>query len=810
MKIAVSILSALCIAAAGLSSGAEVPVPVFTGQEKDVSKVAGLLNKGEVASSFFVRFSSLPSVERPGGLFTVEADEEGYVYLRLNSAPTAIEGGVYLKSKMRVAKGEWHHIAFSYSLIQQRVAFYIDGYLQFENDNIFIPELDFNELDPEEKYSSKNVRDFRIYDIALTSDYLLPARNAEARAKAAVESVEASAAKSQALRPWAENVKQRAARAVKGEPTAKEIADLERDAGSMRALETSRAFGPVVFQQVKPYESKMILPYVVPDCVISDGTIRTAAARGQNEVVSFVVTALAGVRDFTVKPSDLRCGNSVIQASAIDIKLLKRWYRAGGAWVSYFLDPRLRILTPHLLVNDDELIRVDELRTRNYMRLDYPEGRRYVDFSNPKTGHHVFKAGVPFRDADTLQPTKQLWEAGRNQQYFATIAIPENAADGVYTGTLDLIADNRKVGSVEVKLRVFPFTLPRPASYENPDQVYFGHLNYFPKSITVATQKEAQDWAFEVLKNIADHGMNHAAGAFDNPTRAKLALKAGIVPDYIFGVVRPDNWRTYFEGVPAAELTSEDRDIGLRMAVRKMLPYKRYFEEVAPGAKPMVLFYSESSAFSALSVGQAEQAEAAHRLGWDVFAHGSTANLQFAGDIQDSQSDTSVSRDLADAWHAAGATVMVYAQPFPGPENPALERRRNGLERWKRARYDGNMLHGFDVSRIGYNEFAYDPGGDGNYRCVETAFHSAGRLIYTLPWEGVKAAYEDVRYGTLLKNTASRYLTSEDEDIRREAKRALIWLEQRDGDNVDMSMFRAAVAERTLVLMELAAKKGLK
>ena len=800
------LILALC-AFAGIVLAEENPVPVFTGAEKDLSQVVAKLEKGEVACSMDVRFSSLPSKGSPTGLFELSADEKGYVTLKLKGAPTALEGDFVATSTEAVKRGDWHRVAFTYSIIQQRVAFYIDGRLQFENDNIFIPELAFGEPVLDKGFSG-GVKNFRIYDVALTSDYLLPASDVKARAAAVSAKAAEAAAKNAALQDWAKRTQARAAAVEQGTSTVRELFEMERDAVTMAKLSGVKAFGPVVFQQVKPFETKMILPYVLPDCVLADGRVDIVAAKGQKEVVSFVATSLKGLKDFTVRPSDLKCGNAVIPAAAYDIKILKCWYRAGGAWVSYFLDPRQRILTPHLLLNDDDLIRVDELRTRNIMRIDYPEGRKYVDFSDPKTGHHPFRRGTPFRDADTLQPTKQLWEAGRNQQYFATLAVPADAAPGLYTGTLALVADGKTVGSVPVRLRVLPFALPRPGSYENPDQVFFGQMNRFPDFADGYTQKDREAFIRGVMENIADHGMNHTERIFGNPVRARIALESGIVPDYIFGAPAPDYWRNYFSGVPAGELTEADRELGIRMAIRKLLPYDRYYKSISPAAKPMAIFYSEASSFTQLSAMQAEQAEPAHRLGWGVFAHGGKANADYAGDIQDLNSDVGVNRATADLWHAAGGTIMVYAQPFPGPENPALERRRNGMERWKAAHYDGNMQHGFEVARVGYNEFAFDPGGDGNYRCVETAFYSSGKLIYTLPWEAIKAAYEDVRYGTMLRKLAMKHRDSPDEDIRREAKRALLWLEQRDGNNADMTMLRAAITERILVLMDLEAKKG--
>ena len=78
--------------------------------------------------------------------------------------------------------------------------------------------------------------------------------------------------------------------------------------------------------------------------------------------------------------------------------------------------------------------------------------------------------------------------------------------------------------------------------------------------------------------------------------------------------------------------------------------------------------------------------------------------------------------------------------------------------------------------------------------------------IYTIAWDGIRAAFDDIRYATLLKRTATEFLSSKDEGLRREARRQLIWLEQRDGYNADMRMLRLAMIDRVVTLMELRDK----
>ena len=79
---------------------------------------------------------------------------------------------------------------------------------------------------------------------------------------------------------------------------------------------------------------------------------------------------------------------------------------------------RLRVLCPDLLVNDDSLIYVDEQQTRNYLRLDYPEGSIYSDVSDVGKNHFGWNSNIPFKDAKVIQPFA-VRETGRNQQVMA-------------------------------------------------------------------------------------------------------------------------------------------------------------------------------------------------------------------------------------------------------------------------------------------------------------------------------------------------------------------------------------------------------
>ena len=767
-------------AVAGMALSAfalERPVPVVTESGAAAGAVAAL-NRGEASVACEVKFGALPSTGVVTGLFGLVADAEGCVTLTLPAAKTALEGDVVIRSREKVAAGEWHQYAFSYSLMRQRVAFYIDGSLQFENDNINLPALGFGAPTVAAGFAGE-VRNFRAYDIALESERLVLATPGDAsrtlwdvrrerEAKALVERLECA---------FAENPK------------------------TVRTEE-------LVAYTTDPTSQEMVLPDMIPECADFSGSLDVVAAQDEFQAGSVVVMARRPIGRFTVKMGELRCGDAKLAAGDVDIRLVKRWYRTGGAWFSYFADFRHRVLTPHLLVYDDDLIRVDELRARNFYRLDWPEGTRYVDVSDPTRPRQRWNRDIPFRDAKTLQPVRSLDAFGRNQQYWVLFHVRKGQKPGVYRGALDLIADGRTVAQMPVCLRVLDIELPvRGASYDDLSRFYVSHCNIQGSIIQGRSIDEMRASALAELKSIRDHNTLDTSAIFTDPAVAALAKEAGFPGDELWEQLRVTPWQKLFKGRKPAELTPADRALGMRFAERDLAGTADYFDRNFPGARRWCLFYSESSSFRALNVWQQDQSEIAHRLGWNVFAHGmGRANFHSAADSQDMNIQSSYDRDVADLWHALKSPIATYAKPFASPEAPAVHRRLLGLSRYKTSRFDGNMQHG--VMDTNPNQFAPDPGGDGNYRCQIMLYPQQAGIIETICWEGVREAFDDIRYATLLRRLAEPNLSAANPAVRGEARRALAWLENQDGDTTPMETVRLGIADRILNLKTLLSKEG--
>ena len=800
---------------------AVTPTPIYTEANPSAASDAAAFGKftpDEMSAAFWVKFDKLPSVGSASGLFGCTADKDGRIAIRLFAQPTDFIGDYEMRAKDAVKRGEWHHVEFSYSRVRSRAALYLDGRFQWENDVIFLPKTKFGPTVADPSFKGQ-VRDLRIYDYALSDQYLAIADNVPevCREVTALADEAAAISRSAHLKTWAQDLRKKAdafmADAEHVSPGL--LSDLLRDARKARAISeattnqalASASCGKAVLYTVKPLSQEIYLPYTLPVNGAIVPEMRVVASPGEYENGSVLAVACQPSEVKRVAISDLRSQQGkVIPAAEVDIKLVKRWYRTGGAWLSYHSDRRQRNLTPSLLVNDDALIKVDELRERNLFRLDYPEGTRYVDFSDPDKSYPNWNNGVPFRDADTLQP-HVIAEAGRNQQYMLTFHVPTNAVPGLYRGRLNFSIPGGDA-SVGVALRVLPIDLPaEPSPYGNLSDVYISHMNSFP-GVYGATLKQREDNARRELANIRQHNMFHTTGIWNTPELAKLSLEVGFIPDKIFGGKYTRSWRAFFPNVPARELTSADKEAGTRAALREMADWQDFFTNHLPAtARHYIHHHSEDGSYGGLVNNQAEEAHVDHLMGNKVFAHTMNRSITYMGDIQDMTSSTAISAEEARMWHAAGGELINYADPFPGPENPVWYRRKIGLLMYKTG-LDGQMMHGYRQSRTFWNEFAEDIGGDGNYRNFSLCFQMRNGSIYTIAWEGVREAYDDLRYATRLRQLASANLDAEAEPLRREAKRAQIWLEKQDGLTADLDMVRAGIIERILILQDTIARHG--
>lgn len=754
----------LCLALTACAASAAEPVP------------CGHAGESEVSAAFRIRFDRLPCASPVLGAFTCTADAEGRIAVTYRAEPSELLGDFTVRSSLRVKPGEWHDVATSFSIQRTRAVLYVDGLFQYESDTAFLPRLVGGEVVWAERPEGCEVRDAKVYDFELGSEELTSAGDGSGLTIAAA--------------------KRRAT-------VARNLAALD---AAVEGASAGRYSDELAVYTVRPFTQEVLLPHTLPRDGDAKGPLRVFAAPDQLEAGSLLAFARKGPVTVTVGTEDLRRADGrVFPKANIEVKLVKRWFRSGGAWMTYHWDGRQRNLTPDLLLNDDGAVRVDEFRRRNYLRLNYPEGTVWADVSDRPRGHEAWKWTVPFDDAKGLRPVT-IPEAGRNQQFLVSFKVAADCAPGRYEGAIAL--NGVRVPTV---LDVLPIDLPAQGSPKDGEGSYISRHNYLEpmREGTLERKRELLEMEMRISR---EHAVNHLSGAWESPEYAALARKVGLVPDCAFQLLQGKeipNWKSFFPDVPEDELGEREKAAGLRAVRRVCDPHVDEIRRIVPElGENYVIFYSETRRYPAICRDQEERAAVAHALGFKVDTH-AMADEQgfFDGDLVDMAIHTSNTRQLARERHGAGAGVMNYADPFPSSENPGHFRRRLGAFLYLLG-YDGHMMHGVTSLRTPYNEFADDATGDGQYRNFAMWMPAHFSVIRKLAYEGMGAGYNDVRYFTALKRQAEKYRDCEDEALRREARRQLVWLETRDGLRDDVDALRLAAADRILTLGRLARERG--
>jgi len=805
---------------------------IAAGDQAKFKKWKQQISTREISAAFWIRFdssiwnrifgSSAPSGAASLGLFDCRLDEEKHLQLRLFAKPENWDAVEYImKSSEVLETGKWYHVEFNYSQNKRRASLYIDGKFQFENNNLHLPELAFGELKFGEGFQG-GIGAFKLYNMALDSEDLAICKVSEAEAAKQQKAVSEAGKKfsNKYFDSWCKELAKtidllrNSKKTTTGEwrRLKNDIANAAKLANGLANNKNALSSGVLSSYTVPAMSQEMRLPYNLPTDGSLSNQIQLAAALGEFEPASFVVVPFAPLKKFELKISDLKNGSNVIPASAIDAKLVKRWYRCGGAWLTYHADKRQRVLVPSMLLNDENLIKVDELKQTNEVRLSYPDGAVYKNVSKySKEGDPYFNYALePVLDASSLQPVA-LPEAGRNQQFWLTFHIPQKAAPGIYDGTIKLIADGQDAGELKLSLRVLPFELPEAKTHYDLERVFHGNITYVGLDVSkTKDRKLAEKRTRAELKNLAEHNALYPCGPnldFDTESfisELKLREEAGLPNRPLFtGHAGDQLWRKTPYTERTDEVLHQCQTIFSRNA--KML---LDLTEKTLGHHD-VYFYGndEASGYVGLVTQQEPGWNLIKELGGKTRAAGWQDNFRYVADNQDQHNITSIDKRHAELWHSVGARLFNYADPFAGAENPLWFRRKMGMMMYL-ANYDGTFFLSYYNSRIAWNEFAEDPGGDGNYRNFAIVYPKLDGVIDTIAWEGMREAFDDIRYATLLKQLAQKGMASKNREIEREAKRQIAWLEQVDSTTGNLDTLRLAMIDRILTMIELQKNDG--
>ena len=557
---------------------------------------------------------------------------------------------------------------------------------------------------------------------------------------------------------------------------------------------------------VPPMSEIQRLPDVYPTDGTPNGVVRIVLAKDEYEPGSFLVWSPQGLGKVRFEVGELKNEKGeAFPKDELDLKFVKVWYQNGNGWFSYFGDTGFK-LCPELLVNDEDLIRVDEKKVANYARLVSKDGKKSERWINPprQFDSRPLREGwrsedtfeymrEEFRDAATLQPVAVPKESFRN--FFLTAHAAKDAKPGLYRGTVAMTAvkDGAKVGEIPVEIKVLDFALPQPKCYYEPEKDFLVS-SYSYLSFSQIKEKNGFDEALArkqfvaILRDQVRHNqtMHMVRGNFNNETFETIEImkEAGMRMDVFQNGV--NIWHKSREEMEArANRIADEFD-------------RRY------GHHNVYLGYGDEPSAKWLA-SQRPVFEAYQQAGLKFFIAGETVFAK-AGYFYDWHNTARDATDgtLPDLWgkmRTAGRHIAWYANQHVGAENPALCRRQNGL---------GAYLTGYTaLCNYAHHLGPYNDDRT-TYKPMVLAYGIYDGVIDTIAWEGFREGIDDIRYATLMTDLARKAAKSKDLATRYLGGKALQYLALADAKSCDQDSVRGEMIRFINELKPLVAPYDVK
>ncbi|HOV22248.1 MAG TPA: hypothetical protein PLW95_06165 [bacterium] len=542
---------------------------------------------------------------------------------------------------------------------------------------------------------------------------------------------------------------------------------------------------------ISPISGQKILPKdtFIPGNISDE--IQLVATPGEYESGSFVIHSLSNITSLKVEVEDLKGEKGIISSENIDIKLVKCWYQSGTAWSSIIQEKNNRVLVPELLLNDDNLIKIDYENEKNYLKLNFPEGEKYIWISDPDEpeGNQAKILSIndyPVKDSSVLLPVNIPEKT--NKQFWLTIKVPSDTKDGIYTGTIKLSDTKGEIGEIILRVKVLPFILASPKTYYDINEDFISSIYYrgvlhkdYPEG-TISSEYKSKEQLKAELKDMYEHGITNPICYQGSDEKflgeyLKIRQEVGIVNQILYSIISAN--------CPPS-------------AIKKIIEFVKEYgiEEV--------YFYGIDEASGEMLSAQRPAWEAIHGAGGKVFVAGYKGdNFALMGDIQDLFVRAGYpSREEAEKWHAVGHKIWCYAHPQAGPENPEVWRRNFGLVLWK-SNYDGAATYAYQHSFGNiWNDFDHPTYRDHNF-----TYPTVNGVIDTIALEGYREGQDDIRYGTTLKIEIEKGKKSKNQKIKSIALEAEKYLEEIDVERGDLETIRLEMINYILKLTDRYEKQ---
>jgi hypothetical protein len=553
-----------------------------------------------------------------------------------------------------------------------------------------------------------------------------------------------------------------------------------QNAARVRALGVQ---GPVTWFAVPAMSDVMRLEDTWPSDGDHAATVRCVLARGEWESCSFELFSFDDLDNVELKV-ELALDN--------DLRVVKRWFQNGNGWVSYFDDIGLK-MTPELLLHDENLIRVETGDTPgNWARVRKAGKDEWIWISAPKgldaKAFDPYDEG--FADAAALQPVRL--EKNAFKQFFLTIHAAKDRRPGVCAGTITVSRKGQTLAKIPLAVRVLPFELPLPGTYEDPKKAYvysamgaMPNLENLLKSFN-ADEDKAKRCFRTWLQSLYDHSVFHAPYvAPENEWCVPMLREIGFPLDPVFGTLLTPWFGLNFGGRLSYEYLMTARDGADRC---------HEFYQRAVGHNNILCGHGDEQG-AAFVTANREFYKFYARYGIRIGCAGHEALLAKGGYAYGYYPMGGDPADLGRTrpWKELGAyPIGFYAAQHTGSENPQFTRNQHGLQ---------SYLNGLSMT---YNyEFAVGSFNDRVnllYKPMVIAYASGQGLMETIEYAGFREGCDDIRYATCLKLLVAEAQEKGPVENVLLAKKALQFLATLKRDELDLDYVRMEIIEYILKL----------
>lgn len=462
-------------------------------------------------------------------------------------------------------------------------------------------------------------------------------------------------------------------------------------------------------------------------------SIEVVAAVGEIESASFTICNFSSeVKKISYSGIDVSSGSEKM-LSAINIRYVKRWHQAGGAWTEHWRRKKDSKLVPELLVNDPYLVKVEG--EDNYLKVN----NEYIKISDREIqSGMVIPEAKDFlvQDADTLVSINL--PSNKNQQYWLTIDSA-GMPPGEYSAQIQLDVNNDKL-LVPLILKILPFELKETKLIHS---IYYRGVLRPGGEGSISSEYKSPEQLTAEFTNLKSHGIKNPTVYQPLKSKKKWAkysqrqldksLKKYLKIRSVSGFNDKD---LFFLG------TTTGRSSSAKSLASVVYSYKKIQKIADDYGYSQVYIYGSDEAKKDKLTSQKQVWDTVRAAGGKVFVAGSKGHV----DLMGARTDLLVHRDELsnrefDIMHKNKNRVFKYHDPKSGPENPMLFRYKRGLFLWQSG-FDGAMDYAYQHSM----GFIWNDFDNKRYRDLAFTYPTSNGVIDTIAWEGYREGIDDLNY----------------------------------------------------------------